>query len=72
MNASELDLLATRDLIDELRGRTPSRGVIVYVADGAKTRHWEGERFFTVCHNANLDTEEAGRLLDVISQRIAS
>lgn len=72
MNAKELELFGTQDLINELLSRTTFQGVIVHAVDGAKHRHWNGERLFAVHHNANLDTEEAGRLLDVISQDITS
>jgi hypothetical protein len=71
MNPGDLDLFATKELIDELLRRTTFQGVIVHALDGAKSRHWDGERLFAVSHNANLDTEEAGRLLDVVSQYIA-
>jgi hypothetical protein len=70
MNESELELFSTQDLISELLRRTTFQGVIVHAADGAKKRVWDGERIFSVRHNANLDTEEAGRLLDVVSQYI--
>jgi len=72
MNPRELELFATQDLIDELLRRTTFQGVVVQAVDEAKNRHWDGERLFAVRHNANLDTEEAGRLLDVVSQYIAS
>ena len=72
MNAGQLELFDTQDLIDELLRRTTFQGVIVHAIDGAKNRHWAGERLFAVHHNANLDTEEAGRLLDVVSQYITS
>jgi len=72
MKPGELELFSTRALIDELLGRTCFQGVIVHAVDGAKDRHWDGERVFAVEHNANLDLEEAGRLLDVIGQYIAS
>jgi len=45
--------------------------VVIHAIGGAKERHWDGERVFAVHHNTNLDTEEAGRLLDVVSQYIA-
>jgi hypothetical protein len=72
MNPDQLELFATQDLINELLRRTTFQGVIVHAVDGAKTRHWTGERIFAVRHNSNLDTEEAGRLLEVVSQYIAS
>jgi len=71
MNPSELELFPTSELINELLRRTTFQGVIVHAADGAKERLWNGERIFSVRHNENLDTEEVGRLLDVVSQYIA-
>ena len=72
MNAGELELFATQDLINELLRRTTFQGVVIYAVEGAKRRHWDGERRFAVSHNANLRTEEAGRLLNVVSEYIAS
>jgi len=72
MNEGQLELFATQDLINELLHRSTFQGVIVHAVNGAKHRHWAGERVFAVEHSANLDTEEAGRLLDVVSQYIAS
>jgi hypothetical protein len=72
MKPSELELFATEELIDELLRRTTFQGVIVHALGGAKERHWDGERVFCIRHNANLATEEAGRLLDVVSRYIAT
>lgn len=71
MNPDDLELVPSEDLIAELLRRTTFQGVIVHAADEAKSPDWEGERAFSVRHNANLSTEEAGRLLDVISRHIA-
>ena len=68
----ELELFSTEELIDELMRRTTFQGVIVHARDGAKSRHWSGERVFRVRINQNLAPEEAGRLLDVVSQQIGS
>lgn len=68
----DLELYSTRELIDELLRRTTFQGVIVHAQDEAKNPEWDGERMFLVRHNASLDTEQAGRLLDVVSQHIAS
>ncbi len=43
-----------------------------YPRDEAKDRDWSGERIFHVHINANLGTEEAGRLLDVVGRYLAS
>ena len=72
MNAGNLELFVTQDLINELLRRTTFQGIIIHAVDGAKNRHWDGERVFAVGHNANFDTEETGRLLDVISRYIAT
>jgi hypothetical protein len=64
----ELELFGTEELIDELMRRTTFQGVIVHARDGAKSRHWSGERIFRVRINQNLAPEEASRLLDVVSQ----
>ena len=66
----ELELFGTEELIDELMRRTTFQGVIVHARDGAKSRHWSGERVFRVRINQNLGAEEASRLLDVVSQHI--
>jgi len=72
MKAGELELFSTQELVDELLRRSTFQGVIVHAIDGAKDRHWHGERVFAVQHNTNLDIEEAARLLDVVSQRIST
>jgi hypothetical protein len=70
MKPGDLELFSTEELINELLRRTTFQGVIVHARDGAKDRHWDGERIFRVRRNGNLDVEEAGRLLDVVSQHI--
>ena len=86
MNAGELEFFATQDLIDELLRRTTFQGVVVHAVEGAKIAIGTENAafryislmtvfflyFFAVSHNANLRTEEAGRLLNVISEYIAS
>jgi hypothetical protein len=71
MDSTDLDLFSTAALIEELLRRATFQGVIVHSQDEAKRRDWSGERIFSVRHNANLDTEQVGRLLDVVSQHIA-
>jgi hypothetical protein len=66
----ELELFSTEELVEELLRRTTFQGVIVHARDEAKSRHWSGERVFRVRINQNLAPEEAGRLLDVVSQHI--
>ena len=70
MKPSDLEFFSTEELIDELMRRTTFQGVIVHARDEAKERQWNGERVFRVRLNDNLDPEEAGRLLDVVSRHI--
>jgi hypothetical protein len=72
MKLGDLELFATKDLINELLRRETFQGVIVHTLEEAKNHDWNGERLFVVRHNASLGTEEAGRLLDVVSQYIAN
>jgi len=71
MKPGDLELYSSQELIDELLRRTTFQGVIVHARDEAKSPNWTGERIFSVRLNANLSREEAGRLLDVVSQHIA-
>ena len=70
MSQDDLELVTTAELIDELLRRTTFQGVVVHAKEAARTAQWSGERVFSVRHSVNLDTDEAGRLLDVVSQRI--
>jgi len=71
MDSASLELISTSELVEELLRRTTFQGVIVHSHEEAKSRDWIGERIFRVRHNTNLDTEEVGRLLDVVSRHIA-
>jgi len=71
MRPGELELFSSDELIDELMRRTTFQGVIVHSREEAKSPNWEGERIFNVRLNGNLDAEEAGRLLEIVSQFIA-
>jgi len=67
-----MELFGTRELIDELMRRTTFQGVIIHSLEEAKWREWDGERTFCVRTNENFSPEEAGRLLDVVSQYLAN
>jgi hypothetical protein len=71
MTPNDLELFSTQELIDELVRRTTFQGVIIHSRDEAKDQAWSGERIFHVHLNANLGTEEAGRLLDVVGRQLA-
>jgi hypothetical protein len=72
MSPGDLELFPTQELVDELLRRTTFQGVIVHAQNEARDRTWAGERVFSVRFNANFNTEEVGRLLEVISQHLAS
>ncbi len=71
MDLDSLELRSTTELVEELLRRSTFQGVIIHSYDEAKSRDWSGERIFRVRHNSNLDTDEVGRLLDIVSQHIA-
>lgn len=75
MSAEDLELVSTRELIDELMRRTSFVGIVVHAAVSAHNRAPERDgqepdegagRVFKVHFNANLDAERAGRLLGVV------
>ena len=72
MRPSDLELHSTQELIDELMRRKTFLGVVVHSREELKGREWSGELVFTVHHNDNLSPEEAGRLLDVVAERLDS
>lgn len=67
----ELELFPTEELIDELLRRSTFQGVIVHSRNEARSREWSDERVFSVRYNGNLELREVGRLLDVVSRRLA-
>ena len=71
MTPHELDLFSTQELIDEIVRRKTFQGVIVHSNVEARSREWDGQKVFLVRFNENLDAEEAGRLLEVVSRHIA-
>ena len=68
MHDSELAFVSTQELVDELLRRQSFCGVIVQAADDNRETTWPEERIFKVQFNNNLDTEQAGRLLDVVAE----
>jgi hypothetical protein len=71
MTTTDLELFDTQALIDELLRRTTFQGVIVHARDEVRQADWSGERTFSLRHSPSLDVEEAGRLLEVVSQYLA-
>ncbi|WP_165248344.1 hypothetical protein [Paludisphaera soli] len=71
MTVRELELYATEDLIEELLGRTTFQGVVIHSRDDAGNHPRPDETTYSVRFNRNFQTEEVGRLLDVLSRRLA-
>jgi hypothetical protein len=67
MQSSDLELYTTKDLVDELMRRKTFLGVVVHSEEELKEKSWTGERVFKVHFNSNLDSEQACRLLDAIT-----
>jgi hypothetical protein len=65
-----LELYTAEQLIGELMRRKTFLGVVVQAEEDCKTRKWQGDKVFKVHFNANLSPEQAGRLLDVISDHL--
>jgi len=67
MQPSDLELYTTQELVAELMRRTTFLGVVVHSEQELKNQDWPGEQVFKVHFNSNLDTAQAGRLLDVVA-----
>lgn len=64
---SDLELVSTRELIDELMRRRTFLGVVIHSETELKQPHWNDERVFKVHFNGNLDTPRASRLLERVA-----
>ncbi|MDG3005280.1 hypothetical protein [Paludisphaera mucosa] len=71
MSVPELELFATEDLIEEVLRRTTFQGVVIHSRDAVGNGSEPDERTFSVRFNGNFQTGEVGRLLDVVSRRLA-
>jgi len=70
MDASDLGLFTTSELIAELMRRRTFLGVVVHSQEELKQDEWSGDRTFKVHFNSNLDTSKASRLLDVVAEHM--
>jgi hypothetical protein len=68
MNADDLALFTSQELVDELMRRKTFLGVVIHSEQEAKTDDWPEERIFKVRYKANLGAEQTGRLLGVVSE----
>jgi hypothetical protein len=69
---NDLELLTTRELIDEIMRRRTFLGVIVQAKEELKQSPWNDERGFTVHFNGNLDSDGAVKLLEMVASHIHS
>ncbi len=68
MEPSDLALLTTHELIDELTRRTTFLGVVIHSEEELKGGGWGPERMFKVRFNSNLSPAEASRLLEAVAE----
>jgi hypothetical protein len=68
MQAADLELFSTEELIAELMRRQTFLGVVVQSVDEHKEPQWSGQGAFKVHYNSNLDAEQACRLLEAVTE----
>jgi hypothetical protein len=68
MQAGDLELFATEQLIAELMRRRTFLGVVVQSVDEHKESEWSGKGAFKVHYNSNLDVDQACRLLEAVTE----
>jgi hypothetical protein len=68
MEAGELALFSTEELVKELVNRTTFLGVVVHSEENWKGDAWGEDRTFKVQFNSNLDTAETSRLLSRVAE----
>jgi len=70
MPLSDLTFASTQELVDELLRRKTFLGVVIQSEKEYRGEGWGKERVFRVHFNANLEAEQAGRLLDAVAERM--
>jgi hypothetical protein len=70
MPQSELAFCTTTELIEELVRRKTFLGVVVHAETEHRDHTWKGDKVFQVRFNANLDSGEACRLLEVVTAHL--
>jgi len=68
MQAADLELFSTEELIAELMRRQTFLGVVVQSVEEHKDAQWSGQGAFKVHYNSNLDSEQACRLLEAVTE----
>lgn len=67
MEPSALELVATKEIIDELMRRTTFQGVVIHSQGECKTSDWPEKQVFKVHFSNSLSSDEAGRLLEIVA-----
>jgi hypothetical protein len=70
MQPSELAFYTTTELVEELMRRKTFLGVVVHSAVEHRQGSCKAGKVFKVHLNANLDCEQAGRLLEAVSAQL--
>jgi hypothetical protein len=68
MQAGDLELYPTEELIAELLRRRTFLGVVVQSVEEHKVLAWSGKGAFKVHYNSNLDVDQACRLLEAVTE----
>jgi hypothetical protein len=70
MQPSDLAFYTTTELIEELMRRKTFLGVVIHSDTEHRQSTWTGDKVFRVHLNSNMDCEQAGRLLEVVSAHL--
>lgn len=71
MDAHELELYTSRELISELMRRPAFKGIVVHSEDDAnRGRPTSPESIFKVHFNSNYDAQDVSRLLDIVAEHM--
>ena len=70
MQPTDLAFYTTKELISELVRRRTFLGLVVHAETEFKEKEWCGEKVFNVHLNSNLNTNQARRLLQQISEHM--
>ena len=72
MQGSDLAFFTTQELIRELVGRKTFLGLVLHAEQELKQQPWGGEQVFQLHLNANLESQEASRLLETVANYLDS
>jgi hypothetical protein len=67
---NDLELYTTEELVKEILNRHTFQGVIIHAERDCKNRKWDGERYFKLHWNTNLEKTEIPNLLERVADLI--